>query len=99
MLYVDNDRLGFEVNGNDYPRYYVLLDGIYPKWTCFAITIIAPVDAKRVHYSMNQETMRKDVEWIFDVLQACKPLLHGYMDEIIDVIFCLHNHAQYDCWK
>ena len=46
MLRVDNDRLGFEVNGNDYPCYYLLLDGIYPKWTCFAITIIALGDAK-----------------------------------------------------
>lgn len=37
--------------------------------------------------------MRKDVEWMFEVLQAHKPLLHGYLDEIIDVIFaCIIKH-------
>ena len=95
VLRVDNDRLGFETNGDDYPRYYLLLDGIHPKWTCLVIIITTPGDAKCVHYSMNQETTRKDVERMFDVLQARKPLSHGYMDEIIDAMFaCTIMHVE-----
>ncbi len=27
--------MSFEVNGHRYPHYYLLADGIYPKWTIF----------------------------------------------------------------
>jgi hypothetical protein len=25
----------FEVNGQEYNRYYLFVDGIYPQWSCF----------------------------------------------------------------
>jgi hypothetical protein len=34
--------MSFEVNGHRYPHYYLLADGIYPKWTIFVQTIRDP---------------------------------------------------------
>ena len=39
MLSGDGRHLNFTVNGNVYPRYYLLMDGIYPPWACFVQTI------------------------------------------------------------
>ncbi len=62
--------VGFGINGNHYARYYLLADGIYPRWSCFVQTIHEPADEKRAHFSMMQESIRKDVERCFGVLQA-----------------------------
>jgi hypothetical protein len=41
MLHGPSHDLSFVVNGKQYPRYYLLADGIYPQWNCFVQTINA----------------------------------------------------------
>ena len=65
-----NQDMSFEVNGHRYPYYYLLADGIYPKWTIFVQTIHDPQREKRQYYAKMQEAARKDVERCFGVLQS-----------------------------
>jgi hypothetical protein len=60
----------FTVNGNVYNRYYLLVDGIYPQWSCFVQPIHAPQGEKLEHYTKMQSALQKDVERVFGVLQA-----------------------------
>ena len=62
--------MSFEVNGHRYPHYYLLADGIYPKWTIFVQTIHDPQGEKRQYYAKMQEAAREDVERCFGVLQS-----------------------------
>ena len=61
--------MSFEVNGQRYPHYYLLADGIYSKWTIFVQTIHDPQGEKRQYYAKMQEAARKDVERCFKILQ------------------------------
>ena len=89
----------FEVNGQEYNRYYLLADGIYPQWSCFVQSIHMPGDEKRKHFASRQEACRKDVERCFGVLQARfaiirNPCRQWSMDTISDIMFAcciLHN--------
>jgi hypothetical protein len=89
----------FEVNGQEYDRYYLLADGIYPQWSCFVQSIHMPGDEKRAHFAKRQEACRKDVERCFGVLQARfaiirNPCRQWSMDTISDIMFAcciLHN--------
>jgi hypothetical protein len=62
MLTSDARDFKFTVNGCEYDRYYLLTDGIYPRWSCFVSTIHMPPDGKRSHFAKCQEAARKDVE-------------------------------------
>lgn len=94
--------MSFSVNGNVYPRYYLLTDGIYPQWSCFVQTIHEAQEEKKKHFAKMQEGVRKDVERAFGVLQGrweilrnpCRQWELEMMNDIINLI--LHNHAQYD---
>jgi hypothetical protein len=50
-------------------RYY-LGDGIYPPWSTFMKTTSTLKNEKQASYVREQEGCRKDVEWVFGVLQA-----------------------------
>ena len=86
-------------NGQEYNRYYLLADGIYPPWSCFLQSIRQPDDEKRKHFASRQEACRKDVERCFRVLQARFSIIHNLcrqwsMDTIADIVFAcciLHN--------
>lgn len=87
------------MNRKEYPCYYLLVDGIYPTWSCFVQTIHKPGDEKRAHFNKMQEAIRKDVEWAFGVLQIrfaiiANPSKLWDMDTIEDVMqacIILHN--------
>lgn len=87
------------LKSNNYKRYYLLTDGIYPKWACFIQTIHATQDEKCIHYVSSQEAVQKDVEWCFGVLQAhfviiLNPCRQWDIQCIRDVMFTcyiLHN--------
>lgn len=49
---------------------YYLADGMYPQWATIVQTISSPQGAKKQHFSKMQESVRKDVEQAFGVLQA-----------------------------
>ena len=64
------NSVGFGVNGNWYEKYYLLANGIYPKWSCFVQSLQDPDDQKKSNFSGAQESARKDVERCFGVMQA-----------------------------
>lgn len=60
----------YVVNGNTYNHGYYLTDGIYPRWAAFIPAYISPNDEKRRTFTRRQESLRKDVERAFGILQA-----------------------------
>ncbi|KAJ0394786.1 hypothetical protein ATCC90586_007854 [Pythium insidiosum] len=60
----------FTANGNEYSSCYLLCDGIYPSWSVFMKTISHPSCQKTKLFAKKQESVRKDVERCFGVLQA-----------------------------
>ena len=89
----------FDIMGCTYDKYYLLIDGIYPKWSIFVQSIHMPVDEKRAYFAKRQEAVRKDVERCFGVLQSRfaivqNPSRHWSMEVINDIMmmcFILHN--------
>jgi hypothetical protein len=49
MFKGESTSLIFSVNGFMCPRYYMLVDGIYPRWSCFVQRVHEPQDEKRSH--------------------------------------------------
>lgn len=87
------------LNGNTYNRGYLLADGIYPDWPIFMKTISHPQTPKTKLYAKCQESLRKDVERCFGILQACWQILvnpcrlfdEASMKDIIMTCVILHN--------
>uniref|UniRef100_A0A0D3CNR0 GRF-type domain-containing protein n=1 Tax=Brassica oleracea var. oleracea TaxID=109376 RepID=A0A0D3CNR0_BRAOL len=63
-------QVNFYVNGREYNLTYYLTDGIYPKWATFIQSIRLPQGPKNYLFAKTQESVRKDVERAFGVLQA-----------------------------
>uniref|UniRef100_A0A0D3ARL9 DDE Tnp4 domain-containing protein n=1 Tax=Brassica oleracea var. oleracea TaxID=109376 RepID=A0A0D3ARL9_BRAOL len=63
-------RVRYMVNNHMYKLAYYLTDGIYPKWSTFIQTITLPQSPKQQLFAQVQESIRKDVERAFGVLQA-----------------------------
>ena len=63
-------RVRYMVNNHMYKLAYYLTDGIYPKWSTFIQTITLPQSPKQQLFAQVQESVRKDVERAFGVLQA-----------------------------
>ncbi|XP_024007956.1 uncharacterized protein LOC112083965 [Eutrema salsugineum] len=63
-------KVRYTVNGHNYKLPYYLTDGIYPKWATFIQSIHLPQDEKATTFAKHQESVRKDVERAFGVLQA-----------------------------
>ena len=59
----------FTINGRDHTMAYLLVDGIYPNWKIFVKLILQPGNCMSALYSQQQESVRKDVERCFGVLQ------------------------------
>ncbi|XP_028082670.1 uncharacterized protein LOC114283992 [Camellia sinensis] len=67
----------YTINGHSYDMCYYLVDGIYPQWATLVQTISSPQGAKRQHFAMMQESVRKDVERAFGVLQSRFAIIGG----------------------
>ena len=70
MLHFEACNDTFQINGCEYNHYYLLTDGIYPKWSGFVQSIHLLSYAKSAYFASQQEAVRKDVERCFGVLQA-----------------------------
>jgi len=99
-LYEDRaPKCEYVVNGHEYKIGYYLSDGIYPKWATFVKTIPLPQGQKKKLFAERQESVRKDVERAFGVLQARFAIVRGparLMDEeeigvIMRACVILHN--------
>jgi len=67
----------YMVNGRKYNIGYYLSDSIYPKWATFVKTIRLPQGTKAELFVESQESVRKEVERAFGVLQAWFALIRG----------------------
>jgi len=67
----------YVVNGRKYNIAYYLSDGIYPKWAIFIKTIRLPQGPKAKLFVERQESVRKDVERAFGVLQDRFAIIRG----------------------
>ena len=91
--------VNYSINGNDYTMGYYLADGIYPKWSTFVKTILAPQGEKGKLFAKAQEAYRKDVEHAFRVLQARFAIVRGLarfffpetLQDIMKACIILHN--------
>uniref|UniRef100_A0A0D3ACP7 Protein ALP1-like n=1 Tax=Brassica oleracea var. oleracea TaxID=109376 RepID=A0A0D3ACP7_BRAOL len=63
-------EVNFHVNGREYNLAYYLTDGIYPEWETFIKSIRLPQTPKHCLFASTQESVRKDVERVFGVLQS-----------------------------
>ncbi|XP_024013311.1 uncharacterized protein LOC112087600 [Eutrema salsugineum] len=70
ILYGKAPKVRFSVNGHNYRLPYYLTDAIYPKWATFVKSIPLPQSEKDTLFATWQESVRKDVERAFRVLQA-----------------------------
>ncbi|XP_074377478.1 uncharacterized protein LOC141719001 [Apium graveolens] len=67
----------FTINGHEYNMGYYLADGIYPSWPTFVKIISEPQGNKSKHFAHAQESVRKDVERAFGVLQSRFAMIRG----------------------
>jgi hypothetical protein len=89
----------FKVNGNVYKYPYWLADGIYPRLATFVIGFSCPAHPVDKNFTLWQESIRKDIERAFGVLQArwriiAQPARHWDREILDDVVKCcviLHN--------
>ena len=89
----------FVVNGNEYSHPYWLADGIYPELAVFVKGFTIPNNAVDKNFTHWQESVRKDIERAFGVLQARWAILRspakqwdrGYLDGIVECCVILHN--------
>ncbi|GKC42783.1 ALP1-like protein isoform X1 [Tanacetum coccineum] len=68
----------FECNGVTFEKGYYLADGIYPQWSSFVKSFTVANSEKNVLFKQKQESVRKDIERAFGVLQGrwhiiCQP--------------------------
>ena len=67
----------YVVNSHKYNIGFYLSDGIYPRWATFVKTIPLPQGVKAKLFAKRQESVRKDVERAFGVLQARFAIIRG----------------------
>jgi len=81
MLRGKSRDLRIEVNCYKYPRFFLLVDDIYPSWACYVQPIDEAIGEMKEHFRKCQESARKDVKEAFGILKATfeiilKNLLH-----------------------
>lgn len=92
-------KFQYNLNGKARSVPYYLVDGIYPKWAIFAKSLSHPVGEKQSFYCKRQESVRKDIERAFGVLQSrfrilTKPCEYWHkfkMKKVIKACIILHN--------
>ena len=78
---------------------YLLVDGIYPDWTCFLGPISHPKTSCEKNYTAAQASRRKDIERAFGCLQQKFNILNRpsqtpdltLMNRVLRVCAILHN--------
>lgn len=95
----DIPAVEFEVNGRDYSCPYWLADGIYPELSIFVTGFALPNNPIDKNFTHWQESIRKDIERAFGVLQARWGILtkpgrvwqKQFLDDIVSCCVILHN--------
>jgi Plant transposon protein len=66
----DANVVPFSINNKEFKQLFLLVDGIYPKYSRFVKGIKDPLTDQERKYSAWQEAARKDIERAFGVLQC-----------------------------
>lgn len=89
----------FTLDGVQYHQPYVLVDGIYPEWSCFVKPLTNVDTESERNYTMRQEARRKDIERAFGCLMIKWNILRlpsltpnvVLMEKVLRVCCILHN--------
>lgn len=89
----------FEIAGQSFDQLFILVDGIYPRYSRFVKAIKEPITKREKRFTTFQESARKDIERAFGVLQCkfqamAKPIYIMDMALIGEMVCCcliLHN--------
>ena len=89
----------FQVNGTQYHQGYYLADGIYLSWPTLISSIKIPQTKGEKNFCMRQESVRKDIERVFGVLQQRWHIIRNpatfwdvnVLDMIMKTCIILHN--------
>ena len=89
----------YKIGDQTFNLLYVLVDGIYPRFTRFLKGFKEPISRPEKRYTTWQEACRKDVERAFGVLQiifqwTARPILLRKLQAIADRVACcmiMHN--------
>jgi hypothetical protein len=89
----------FKVLEEEFTKVFLLVDGIYPKYSRFVKGIKEPITAQQKRYTAWQEAARKDIERAFGVLKGTwqclqRPIHLHHLRDIADRVACcllLHN--------
>jgi hypothetical protein len=92
-------KVEFEVNGSTYTMPYWLGDGIYPRMATFVTGFAKPSTVIDKNFTLWHQSVRKDIERAFGVLQArwrilALPARHWdrqYLDDMVRSCVVLHN--------
>ena len=97
-LEIASGKTPYKVNGEIFPRFFVLVDGIDPPYSRFVKGLKLPLTDVEKRYTAWQESARKDIERAFGVLQARfqvmrRPLLGHSLKKLSTVVSaCLIMH-------
>lgn len=99
FLHGHHPNFAYEINNTVRENPYYLADGIYPKWSIFVKTIPRPQSEAQKRFAKVQESVRKDVERCFGILQGrfqfMKEESHLWYEDMIAIcVECcviLHN--------
>ena len=99
QLEEEAEAVPFDIGDEEFNKCFILVDGIYPKFSRFVKGIKEPTSNKEKKYTAWQEASRKDVERAFGVLKCTwqfldRPiLLHNLKDISLRTTCCiiLHN--------
>ena len=67
---LEDEVCPFMIGSSAFRFLYILVDGIYPRWSRFVRGIKEPITRKEKTFTGFQESARKDIERAFGVLQA-----------------------------
>lgn len=92
-------QVEYEINGKSYSCPYWLADGIYPELSIFVTGFSVPNNPVDKNFTHWQESIRKDIERAFGVLQARWGILtkpgrvwkKSFLDAIVECCVILHN--------
>lgn len=78
---------------------YLLVDGIYPGWSCFVGTVKDPPDERWAMFKKLQERWRKDVECAFGLIKKMWHILQRhllkrrtlFLSKVVQCVLILHN--------
>ncbi|KAG7350552.1 plant transposon protein [Nitzschia inconspicua] len=96
---LESDVVPYSIGDEIFDKMFVLVDGIYPRYSRFVKTLKQPVSQSEQRFAKWQEAARKDIERAFGVLQAkfqavARPIHTLRLEEIgamVTTCLVLHN--------